>query len=286
MLKSFLVLASAGTLTLGIPFAGVSGSSTIAAGAQGRFQQWMRRLSLDASLSTNARINTMLNAANQDGLTAQTAITNNHRGMAYQESSAMVNAMLTAEAWWQEAHMTASSSDAGRLGTSLKTLATVKTKLMAKGWWSNSSRLGRAMTEASIKGSALLNTTGQGTSTTVQTHNSSQSSLISHGTLQVATRSNNYGRGTLAGRVSTNNSSPSKIGSTTSTSSASSRGLTIRPHSGFEANLGLSGHSQTDMGSHGDLSPAVSNPQIEGTSGVQTQTTVSSTTSIFGQLGL
>lgn len=285
MIKSFLVLASAGALTLGIPLTGVSGSTTIAAGAQGRFEQWVRQVSLDVSLSSSARINVMLKAANQDGMTALTAIGTNHRGMAYQESSAMANAMLTAETWWQQDHLAASSSDAGQLGTSLKTLAKVKTKLMAEGWWSSSSRLGRAMTEASIKGSALLSATGPGTSATAPIHHSSQVSPAVNQTTPVSTRSYDHDGGTVARSVSTKISSTSKVSGTTSTSSASSRKLTVRPHSGFEANLGLSGHAQAHVGSRGDLNPAIANPQIAGTGGLQAQTTVESTTSVLGQLG-
>lgn len=283
MIKSVLVLASAGALSLGIPLAGVSGSTTITAGAQGHFEQWMRQVSLDVSFSGSARVNVMLKAANQDGMTALTAITHHHRGMAYQESSAMAKAMLTAESWWQQNHLTAGSSDAAGLGTSLKTLAAVKTKLMAEGWWNSSSRLGRAMTEASITGAALLHSNAQGTSTVVQTHNSSQGRLASSGTTQG--RSSDHDGGSVAGRASTQNSSASNVSNTTSTASTASRSLTVRPHSGFEANLGLSGQARAHVGNRGDLSPAASNPQLQSATGLQVQTTVKSSASVLGQLG-
>ncbi len=280
MMKSILVLASAGALTMGIPLSGVSGSTAVTAGAQGRLQLWMRQVSMDVSLSTSARINVMLKAANQDGMSALTAIGHHQRGMAYQEASAMAKAMLVAEAWWQRDHLSASSSDATGLKTSLQTLASVKTKLAADGWWNSQSRLARDMTAAWVKGSALLTTTtATGTSATTYTQSSVQGR--SHATIVTQTslpRTTDQVHRPVSNRavVSGATASPS---SSPSTATASTQQMQVQPHHGLQANLGLSAKAGAQVGSYDNFSPTASNLQGKSNTGLQANV------NLLGQLG-
>ncbi len=284
MMKSFLVLASAGALTIGIPLTGMSGSTAVTAGAQGRLQQWMRQVSLDVSLSSSARINVMLKAANQDGITAVTAIGKKDRGMAYQEASAMAKAMMVAETWWQRDHLQASSSDAAGLKTSLDTLATVKTTLAADGWWKSQSQLARSMTAAWVKGSALLTTPSASTlSSKTDVQSSAQwrrnvgrvthtSTSESHQEDQNSLKSHSVVKSSASGATTSSSSS--------STHAAPNRQMTVRPHNGFEANLGLSANAGAQVGTRDNLSPAASH--LQG----QTNASLDAGVNVLGQLGL
>lgn len=284
MMKSFLVLASAGALTIGIPLSGMSGSTAVTAGAQGRLQQWMRQVSLDVSLSSSARINVMLKAANQDGMTAVTAIGKKDRGMAYQEASAMAKAMLVAETWWQGDHLQASSSDAAGLKTSLDTLAAVKTKLTADGWWRSQSQLARSMTAAWVKGSALLTTTSVSTLSSKTDAQGSSQDRANVGRVTHARTSGGYHEDQNGLRshavVKGSASAATTASSSSSTHAATNRQMTVRPHNGFEANLGLSANTEAQVGTRGNLSPAASHPQG------QTNTSLGADVNVLGQLGL
>lgn len=260
MTKSLLVLASAGTLMLGVPLTGVSGSSTVRAGAQGRLQQWMRSVSLHVAVSGSARINVMLRAAIEDAKSSLTAMGRNQRGMAYQEAAAMANAMLAAETWWHEDHISLSSSDAATLKASLVSLATVKSQLIGKGWWTSRSQLAHAMTSAALNGSALLVFTNSAKTRATGSRGSVRGTLYPTIVTHTTVNQNNDDKdhSTAPRRTVMTGSSAAKT-PPSSSSQISAKKFTVRSHSRVQANLGMSGQITSQQ----EPSPATFSPQIQ-----------------------